>query len=45
MKLREMGDTVIAVRGQDFLGGPVVMTPPANAEGMDSIPDPGGFQL
>ena len=33
----------MAVRGQDFLSGPVVMNPPA--EDMDSIPDPGGFQL
>ena len=45
VKLREMRDTLTAVRGQDFLAGPVVMNPPANAEDMDSIPDPGGFQL
>ena len=30
---------------QDFLGGPVVKYPPANAGDIDSIPGPGRFHM
>ena len=30
---------------EDFPGGPVVKNPPANAQDMGLIPDPGGFHM
>ena len=35
------GSVTSKVRGRDFSGGPVVKSPPANAEDTGSIPDLG----